>query len=318
MWLGTYQPNYTLDDLKEQPDLLERGDYPEMPFNPVWCIPCEDPHTMFLSAILDTPRYLDLFCMFQTDNYLRLDKQKWKAYREARAIGLKNGEDVAVPDIHEFVADVDAPDIECEFVVSEEIFEQRTHAQNGCVMAFITGMSAFFKKEQHMPIIAYQNGEFLSFATSEEDNCREALQAMYDRLPVIDYDPDVCGIWDDHPVKNLDDARRYKLLFDLVFMPVLYYFQRRSYADGSLVLDYAILNPAQLEIIRTVSAYHEQVKSGFNMDRYLQAVNKLDCCMSGDIGFIQYLFEHGRPNRNDPCPCGSGKKYKKCCGRYAF
>ena len=21
--------------------------------------------------------------------------------------------------------------------------------------------------------------------------------------------------------------------------------------------------------------------------------------------------------RNDPCPCGSGKKYKKCCGRGA-
>ncbi len=22
-----------------------------------------------------------------------------------------------------------------------------------------------------------------------------------------------------------------------------------------------------------------------------------------------------RPRRNDPCPCGSGKKYKKCCAR---
>lgn len=22
-----------------------------------------------------------------------------------------------------------------------------------------------------------------------------------------------------------------------------------------------------------------------------------------------------RVGRNDPCPCGSGKKYKKCCGR---
>ncbi len=21
------------------------------------------------------------------------------------------------------------------------------------------------------------------------------------------------------------------------------------------------------------------------------------------------------PNRSDPCPCGSGRKYKKCCGR---
>lgn len=23
------------------------------------------------------------------------------------------------------------------------------------------------------------------------------------------------------------------------------------------------------------------------------------------------------PDRNDPCPCGSGKKYKKCCGKEA-
>lgn len=21
------------------------------------------------------------------------------------------------------------------------------------------------------------------------------------------------------------------------------------------------------------------------------------------------------PGRNDPCPCGSGKKFKKCCGK---
>ena len=22
-----------------------------------------------------------------------------------------------------------------------------------------------------------------------------------------------------------------------------------------------------------------------------------------------------QPKRNDPCPCGSGKKYKQCCGK---
>lgn len=27
--------------------------------------------------------------------------------------------------------------------------------------------------------------------------------------------------------------------------------------------------------------------------------------------------EEPRIGRNDPCPCGSGKKYKKCCGRAA-
>jgi len=26
-------------------------------------------------------------------------------------------------------------------------------------------------------------------------------------------------------------------------------------------------------------------------------------------------YESKRPGRNDPCPCGSGKKYKKCCGK---
>ncbi len=26
------------------------------------------------------------------------------------------------------------------------------------------------------------------------------------------------------------------------------------------------------------------------------------------------LTSSDQPGRNDPCPCGSGKKYKKCCG----
>jgi uncharacterized protein YecA (UPF0149 family) len=26
-------------------------------------------------------------------------------------------------------------------------------------------------------------------------------------------------------------------------------------------------------------------------------------------------IRHGKIGRNDPCPCGSGRKFKKCCGR---
>ncbi len=28
----------------------------------------------------------------------------------------------------------------------------------------------------------------------------------------------------------------------------------------------------------------------------------------------QPIVKGAQPGRNDPCPCGSGKKYKKCCG----
>lgn len=28
-----------------------------------------------------------------------------------------------------------------------------------------------------------------------------------------------------------------------------------------------------------------------------------------------FVREAPKVGRNDPCPCGSGKKFKKCCGR---
>jgi preprotein translocase subunit SecA len=35
-------------------------------------------------------------------------------------------------------------------------------------------------------------------------------------------------------------------------------------------------------------------------------------------GKIETVRREGKKvGRNDPCPCGSGKKYKKCCGRNA-
>ena len=30
---------------------------------------------------------------------------------------------------------------------------------------------------------------------------------------------------------------------------------------------------------------------------------------------ISIASTHPKAGRNDSCPCGSGKKYKKCCGR---
>lgn len=43
---------------------------------------------------------------------------------------------------------------------------------------------------------------------------------------------------------------------------------------------------------------------------------------SGDYSLLnpRFVFRYGRwilekPGRNEPCMCGSNKKYKKCCGR---
>jgi preprotein translocase subunit SecA len=39
---------------------------------------------------------------------------------------------------------------------------------------------------------------------------------------------------------------------------------------------------------------------------------------AGDGGAeVKQVVKGEKIGRNDPCPCGSGKKYKKCCGRAA-
>jgi len=32
---------------------------------------------------------------------------------------------------------------------------------------------------------------------------------------------------------------------------------------------------------------------------------------------VEPILAEEHPQRNDPCPCGSGKKYKNCCGKQA-
>jgi len=35
----------------------------------------------------------------------------------------------------------------------------------------------------------------------------------------------------------------------------------------------------------------------------------------GESGAPPQPRQKKKVGRNDPCPCGSGKKYKKCCGK---
>lgn len=41
------------------------------------------------------------------------------------------------------------------------------------------------------------------------------------------------------------------------------------------------------------------------LNKYVQMVNQK---------LSRNLYKKVKVGRNDPCPCGSGKKYKKCCG----
>ena len=45
-------------------------------------------------------------------------------------------------------------------------------------------------------------------------------------------------------------------------------------------------------------------------DRYTLPVDWYD-----QVRALEFIFAQ-EVGRNDPCPCGSGLKYKKCCGQF--
>jgi uncharacterized protein YecA (UPF0149 family) len=40
-----------------------------------------------------------------------------------------------------------------------------------------------------------------------------------------------------------------------------------------------------------------------------------DCSCGCHAPAVERATSAGKVGRNEPCPCGSGKKHKKCCGR---
>ena len=86
-------------------------------------------------------------------------------------------------------------------------------------------------------------------------------------------------------------------------------------------------------LIPVMMLYHEHDKDPEMCPKPISPEQREDVIahmVAGLVGAYQYFREHARSDvtdhateprrstqkigRNDPCPCGSGKKYKKCCG----
>lgn len=67
-----------------------------------------------------------------------------------------------------------------------------------------------------------------------------------------------------------------------------------------------------------IQVYKKMLEDGVDVRNEKEVENwikKNQHKIGGDIPKVEtYRREKPKIGRNDPCPCGSGKKYKKCCG----
>jgi preprotein translocase subunit SecA len=65
---------------------------------------------------------------------------------------------------------------------------------------------------------------------------------------------------------------------------------------------------------RQVATSVDEIEEAFQR-RKRRELDQARMAGSGDLQTVQQVVRGAaKIGRNDPCPCGSGKKYKKCCG----
>lgn len=69
-------------------------------------------------------------------------------------------------------------------------------------------------------------------------------------------------------------------------------------------------------IISCINDMEKWEQEGCDDDEYKDILLRTEQYITDNEDVLEYLYVHGDPNRNDPCPCGSGKKFKACHGRY--
>ncbi len=80
----------------------------------------------------------------------------------------------------------------------------------------------------------------------------------------------------------------------------------REYQKESFELFLDMLEQSKLDTVRKLYAV-QPAREELTRDEPVMFFNKTDEALS--------MQKDKKIGRNDPCPCGSGKKYKKCCGR---
>lgn len=135
------------------------------------------------------------------------------------------------------------------------------------------------------------------------DVCRRAhLQELMPKVEALYHDEDFLDLWIDdyeeliNELKNTDTDYRNKDFISDVEKEIAVYYTPESTEDDDNDFDNLDFDDLDFddELIDEVEMF-EKIPQVFHPDTYVR--------------------EYPKVGRNDPCLCGSGKKYKKCCGK---
>ena len=149
------------------------------------------------------------------------------------------------------------------------------------------------------------------------DHLREGigLRGYGQHDPVVEYKRESFDMFEEMMKRFQEDTVRYLYLMQILERPVESVTVNAG-AEGTA----PVLEPARADQDgnghrrRNVSTSVDDLEEAFQR-RKRRELEQARMAGSGEYQPVQQVVRGGdKIGRNDPCPCGSGKKYKKCCG----
>jgi len=282
------------DDFRGAPD---EALVPVLGFDPVWCFPADNVKTAFAHSMLSAPNAMDLFFLLDTENYVRIDKIKH--YQNIKA-GMRGA------DCIQAAIAPDCPDKYSEILVPvDELQNMNLSFPVMLAHLLIEGISDL------PPIIGAD--KIVSVPKELVEYCfpfwEEALCTVEDISVAF---PSGIADMDEKDVDYRMHAEKSRLLFSVCLLPVLYHALEDN---GCRIGDMLSCSLAVPQAIRIFSRMGRWSYESCEKEEYDRLYDDIAACVIDSPAFFDHFLEHGFPARNERCPCGSGKKFKKCCGR---
>jgi preprotein translocase subunit SecA len=130
--------------------------------------------------------------------------------------------------------------------------------------------------------------------------------------PLVEYKRESFDMFEAMMQRFQEDTVRYLYLMQILERPVA--------GEAGAAAPSPLLSPepgtggnGHLAAPRHVSTSVDEIEESFQR-RKRRELEQARMAGAGDGQTVQQVVRGDKIGRNDPCPCGSGKKYKKCCG----
>lgn len=275
-------------------------------FRPMWAVPITTFKETLASMLLVAPNYPNYLCIFDTEEYVRIDKVKH--YKEV----MDDMQELSYP-----IADASLPDYRCEFALNIEKLGAPLCVGN------IAEILTFVGTGEHC-------SELFSIWTKNAvpESFAKTLRTYVKEMYLPENASSIRKQMEEVGLANIDSRVTLNtawILYRMTVLPIILWGfctdTKTDMGSGQAGME--------LSVVESCAKTHVILQELCNQMAYWSmqdcTAEKFDYIYEQTMRFImdelpllEAWFEGKKIGRNDRCPCGSGKKYKKCHGPLVF